>query len=83
MSDISDDPISSAWSCKSQFLPVIRSGACADIGSRGKMEDVYVCVDDFVRDYALTNMADGPNAFYGVSAFSTFCLAGFHVGSIS
>lgn len=66
MSDISDDSISSAWSCKSQFLPVIRSGACADIGSRRSMEDVYVCVDNFVRDYALTNMADGPNAFYGV-----------------
>ncbi|XP_048133495.1 probable protein phosphatase 2C 57 isoform X2 [Rhodamnia argentea] len=66
MSDISDDPISSVWSRKSQFLPVIRSGACADIGFRTSMEDVYVCVDDFVQDYGLTNMADGPNAFYGV-----------------
>ncbi|KAF8034212.1 hypothetical protein BT93_C0483 [Corymbia citriodora subsp. variegata] len=66
MSDISDDSISGVWSRVSEFLPVIRSGACADIGFRKSMEDVYVCVDDFVRDYGLTNMTDGPNAFYGV-----------------
>ncbi|KAI6680124.1 hypothetical protein NL676_034005 [Syzygium grande] len=66
MSDIADDPMSGVWSCESEFLPVIRSGACADIGYRTSMEDAYVCVDDFVRDYGLTNMADGPNAFYGV-----------------
>lgn len=66
MSDISGDSISGVWSRESDFLPVIHSGAFADVGLRTSMEDVYVCVDDFVCDYGLNNIADGPNAFYGV-----------------
>ncbi|GMI92845.1 DNA-binding protein phosphatase 1 [Hibiscus trionum] len=45
-----------------EFIPIVRSGAWADIGIRTSMEDVYLCVDD----YGVKNFADGPNAFYGV-----------------
>ncbi|CAJ1973752.1 unnamed protein product [Sphenostylis stenocarpa] len=52
--------------CQSDFFPTLRSGACADIGFRSSMEDVYVCVDNFMHDYGLKNRIDGPSAFYGV-----------------
>ncbi|KAF7830246.1 putative protein phosphatase 2C 22 isoform X1 [Senna tora] len=52
--------------CKSEFLPKLRSGACANIGFRSSMEDVYVCVDNFMLDYGHKNHTDGPSAFYGV-----------------
>lgn len=55
---------------ESKFIPIVRSGAWADIGSRSKMEDVYVCVDDFMHDYGLKSFTDGPSAFYGVCFFS-------------
>ncbi|XWS70834.1 hypothetical protein CRYUN_Cryun03dG0083000 [Craigia yunnanensis] len=45
---------------------IVRSGAWADIGFRTSMEDVYLCVDDFVHNYGLKNFTDGPSAFYGV-----------------
>ncbi|KAJ8751779.1 hypothetical protein K2173_025965 [Erythroxylum novogranatense] len=51
----------------SAFTPVIRSGAWADIGFRPSMEDVFLCVDNFMTDYGIKNtVIDGPNAFYGV-----------------
>ncbi|KAK8972870.1 hypothetical protein V6N11_057376 [Hibiscus sabdariffa] len=49
-----------------EFIPIIRSGAWADIGIRTSMEDVYLCVDDFMHDYGIKNFADGRSAFYGV-----------------
>ncbi|XVF88178.1 hypothetical protein PTKIN_Ptkin19aG0029400 [Pterospermum kingtungense] len=49
-----------------EFTPIVRSGAWADIGFRTSMEDVYLCVDNFMHDYGLKNFADGPSAFYGV-----------------
>lgn len=52
--------------CPSQFFPIVRSGAWTDIGFRSTMEDVYVCADNFVQDYGLENLPDGPSAFYGV-----------------
>ncbi|XP_062023808.1 probable protein phosphatase 2C 22 isoform X1 [Rosa rugosa] len=51
---------------ESKFIPIVRSGAWTDIGSRSNMEDVYVCVDNFMHDYGLKNFTDGPSAFYGV-----------------
>ena len=61
--------------CESQFLPIVRSGACTDVGFRSSMEDVYVCVDNFMQEYGLENSLDGPNAFYGV--LSPFFLTSF------
>ncbi|XP_022731439.1 probable protein phosphatase 2C 22 isoform X2 [Durio zibethinus] len=49
-----------------EFTPIVRSGAWADIGFRTSMEDVYLCLDDFMHYYGLKNFVDGPNAFYGV-----------------
>ena len=46
-----------------EFTLIVRSGAWADIGFRTRMEDVYLCVDDY---YGLKNFTDGPSAFYGV-----------------
>ncbi|EXB94130.1 putative protein phosphatase 2C 22 [Morus notabilis] len=52
--------------CQAQFVPIVRSGAWTDIGFRKSMEDVYVCVDNFMHAYGLKDLPDGPNAFYGV-----------------
>lgn len=49
-----------------EFLPIVRSGAWTDIGFRSNMEDVYLCVDDFMDQYGLDHINQGPNAFYGV-----------------
>ncbi|CAM8892574.1 unnamed protein product [Rhodiola kirilowii] len=51
--------------CASDFTPSIRSGAWADVGTRKTMEDVYVCLDNFMCAYGLQNSTNGPNAFYG------------------
>ncbi|GLT80513.1 hypothetical protein SLA2020_519480 [Shorea laevis] len=48
------------------FIPIVRSGACADIGFRTTMEDAHLCVDNFMHHYGLKNFTDGPSAFYGV-----------------
>ncbi|KAL8256272.1 hypothetical protein R6Q59_031339 [Mikania micrantha] len=52
--------------CKPEFLPLVRSGAWADMGFRGSMEDVYICADSFVHDYGGKNLIEGPAAFYAV-----------------
>ncbi|KAM1013637.1 hypothetical protein FF1_043548 [Malus domestica] len=64
--EINVEPGVQAKNFESKFIPIVRSGAWDDIGSRPNMEDVYVCVDNFVNDYGLKNHTDGPNAFYGV-----------------
>ncbi|KAI3691126.1 hypothetical protein L2E82_49344 [Cichorium intybus] len=52
--------------CKAEFVPLVRSGAWADMGFRGSMEDVYICADNFVHDYGGKNPVEGPGAFYAV-----------------
>lgn len=49
-----------------EFIPILRSGAWADIGFRASMEDVYVCADNLVHEYGVKNFEEGPSAFYGV-----------------
>lgn len=70
MSEVSADSGQVIEDCDSEFLPMLHSGACADIGFRSSMEDVYVCVDNFMLDYGLKNHIDGPSAFYGVFLYS-------------
>ncbi|XP_030947655.1 probable protein phosphatase 2C 22 [Quercus lobata] len=65
-SDVCVEPGHGLENCESEFIPIVRSGAWADMGFRTKMEDVYVCVDNFARDYGLENFTDAPNAFYAV-----------------
>ncbi|KAJ6994995.1 hypothetical protein D5086_013865 [Populus alba] len=64
--DISVKPNLGAEKHDADFVPIVRSGACADIGFRSSMEDVYIRADNFMSDYGLKNATDGPNAFYGV-----------------
>ncbi|XP_062209741.1 probable protein phosphatase 2C 27 [Phragmites australis] len=50
-----------------RFLPVFRSGSCAEIGPKSYMEDEHVCVDNLIEH--LGGRAAGipaPGAFYGV-----------------
>ncbi|KAM1177663.1 hypothetical protein PS1_017312 [Malus domestica] len=64
--EIKVEPGVQAEDFESNFIPIVRSGAWADIGSRPNMEDVYVCLDNFIDDYGLKDHTDGPSAFYGV-----------------
>ncbi|WVZ57493.1 hypothetical protein U9M48_007872 [Paspalum notatum var. saurae] len=49
------------------FLPVFRSGSCADIGPKSYMEDEHVCVDNLVEHLGLRGPGiPAPGAFYGV-----------------
>ncbi|XP_062101601.1 probable protein phosphatase 2C 22 isoform X2 [Humulus lupulus] len=64
--DFSAEPGLDVEDCQSHFSPIIRSGAWTDIGFRASMEDAYVCVDNFMQNYGLKNLPDGPSAFYGV-----------------
>lgn len=54
---------------ETDFIPIVRSGAWTDIGFRRSMEDVYVCVDNFMSEYGFKNLSEEPNAFYGVFYF--------------
>lgn len=69
--DVSVEPVLAVENHETEFVPVVRSGAWADIGLRTTMEDVFLCVDDFMSDYGLKNL-DEPSAFYGVSSFPLF-----------
>ncbi|CAN6979191.1 hypothetical protein IGI04_038130 [Brassica rapa subsp. trilocularis] len=51
---------------KVEFVPVMRSGAWSDIGSRSSMEDAYLCLDNLMDSYGLKDSEDGPTAFYAV-----------------
>ncbi|XP_065851499.1 probable protein phosphatase 2C 22 [Euphorbia lathyris] len=65
-SDIPVEPVLGLENHNADFLPIVRSGAWADVGVRSSMEDVYICIDNFVSAYGLNSVADEPNAFYGV-----------------
>jgi len=49
-----------------EYIPVVRSGGWADIGSRRTMEDVYICCDNLMQDFGFESTEEGPSAFYGV-----------------
>jgi protein phosphatase PTC2/3 len=49
-----------------EFIPIVRSGGWADIGSRHTMEDVFICFDNFMQDFGIESFEEGPSAFYGV-----------------
>ncbi|KAL5783182.1 hypothetical protein ACOSP7_008211 [Xanthoceras sorbifolium] len=64
--DVSTEPVLGVENLETEFIPIVRSGAWADIGLRTSMEDVYLCVDNFMHDYRLENSIAEPSAFYGV-----------------
>ncbi|KAJ4825502.1 hypothetical protein Tsubulata_035023 [Turnera subulata] len=51
---------------KSDFLPVFRSGSCAEEGPKRYMEDEHVCIDNLVDHLGETADVPSPGAFYGV-----------------
>ena len=55
-----------------EFIPVVRSGGWADIGSRSTMEDVYICCDNFLQDFGTESCEEGPSSFYGVCFHSIY-----------
>lgn len=49
------------------FLPVFRSGSCANIGPKSYMEDEHVCIDSLIEHLGMPTPAiPAPGAFYGV-----------------
>ncbi|KAH6759324.1 Protein phosphatase 2C family protein [Perilla frutescens var. frutescens] len=64
--DLGGTGIRSPSDVKSSFLPVFRSGSCAEKGPKPSMEDVHVCIDNLPQ--YLGEVADVPSsgAFYGV-----------------
>ena len=48
------------------FIPIVRSKAWADKGVRTSIENVYLCVDNFMDDYGIENFTAEPISFYGV-----------------
>ncbi|PPS14732.1 hypothetical protein GOBAR_AA05844 [Gossypium barbadense] len=52
---------------KNEFLPVLRSGSCAEIGPKQYMEDEHICIDDLIGHLGTTAEFPSPGAFYGIS----------------
>ncbi|KAF5462255.1 hypothetical protein F2P56_018277 [Juglans regia] len=51
---------------KSDFLPVFRSGSCAERGPKQYMEDEHICIDNLIEHLGATADFPSPGAFYGV-----------------
>ncbi|KAK9270413.1 hypothetical protein L1049_025992 [Liquidambar formosana] len=51
---------------KSGYLPVFRSGSCAERGPKQYMEDEHICIDNLIEHLAATADFPSPGAFYGV-----------------
>ncbi|KAK9129208.1 hypothetical protein Sjap_009695 [Stephania japonica] len=51
---------------KSMFLPVFRSGSCAEIGPKQYMEDEHICIDNLLEHLGASTTLPAPGAFYGV-----------------
>lgn len=52
---------------RSDFLPVYRSGSCAEQGAKQFMEDEHICIDDLVDHLGASLDSSSLSAFYGVS----------------
>ncbi|XP_062098051.1 probable protein phosphatase 2C 27 [Humulus lupulus] len=51
---------------KSGFLPIFRSGSCAERGPKQHMEDEHLCIDGLVEHIGDIPQIPSPGAFYGV-----------------
>lgn len=51
---------------KSDYLPVLRSGSCAEKGPKQYMEDEHICIDNLVEQLGALADFPSPGAFYGV-----------------
>lgn len=48
------------------FVPMLRSGECSDIGGRTYMEDTHICISDMAKKFGYHLPSDSPISFYGV-----------------
>ncbi|KAI4317045.1 hypothetical protein L6164_024956 [Bauhinia variegata] len=51
---------------KAEFLPIFRSGSCAERGPKQYMEDEHLCIDNLIEHLGSTSDIPSPGAFYGV-----------------
>uniref|UniRef100_A0A2P2MKN4 protein-serine/threonine phosphatase n=2 Tax=Rhizophora mucronata TaxID=61149 RepID=A0A2P2MKN4_RHIMU len=51
---------------KSDFLPMLRSGSCAEGGPKQYMEDEHLCIDNLIEHLDAAASIPSPGAFYGV-----------------
>lgn len=51
---------------KTDFVPIFRSGSCAERGPKQYMEDEHVCIDDLTQHIGSASNVPFPGAFYGV-----------------
>lgn len=66
LSDVPLEPRTTTGDHATEYLPILRSGAWADIGSRSSMEDVYVCTDNLMSHHRTASSNEGTHAFYGI-----------------
>ncbi|XP_008812663.2 probable protein phosphatase 2C 27 [Phoenix dactylifera] len=64
--DIGGLSLKSSSDRQSGFFPVFRSGSCAEIGLKQRMEDEHICVDNLVDHLGRIANVPSPGAFYGV-----------------
>lgn len=58
---------------KSSFLPIFRSGCCAERGPKQYMEDEHICIDNLFEQLGETAGFPSPGAFYGVCDYFVYC----------
>ncbi|KAI3734479.1 hypothetical protein L6452_13949 [Arctium lappa] len=58
--------VKSASDGKSEYMPMIRSGSCAEKGPKEYMEDEHICIDNLLEHLDRTEGFPSPGAFYGV-----------------
>uniref|UniRef100_A0A0R0K895 protein-serine/threonine phosphatase n=1 Tax=Glycine max TaxID=3847 RepID=A0A0R0K895_SOYBN len=49
-----------------EFLPILRSGSCAERGPKQYMEDEHICIDNLIQHIGPASTIPLPGAFYGV-----------------
>ena len=70
--DVSIVASKSPYDEKSDFLPVFRSGSCAERGPKQYMEDEHICIDNLFEHLGATADFPSPGAFYGVRMLHTY-----------
>lgn len=64
---------------KTEFLPIFRSGSCAERGPKQYMEDEHICIDNLIQHIGPASTIPLPGAFYGVCIYFVFVLPDFLV----
>ena len=57
---------------KTEFLPIFRSGSCAERGPKQYKEDEHICIDNLIQHIGPASTIPLPGAFYGVRIYFVF-----------